>query len=86
MLEQLVIVTQFAAKQIERLQTMKCFYFIHPLVQERKPAKKKRRRDNKCQLSGKETQEAGGLGGSLTHLFRKHSDPSTMSPYASLNN
>lgn len=33
-----MIVTQFAAKQIQRLQIMKCFYFIHSLVQKWKPA------------------------------------------------
>lgn len=33
-----MIITQSAAKQIKRLQTMKCFYFIHPLMQEWKSA------------------------------------------------
>lgn len=36
--EYLMIIAQSAAKQIQRLQTVKCFYFIHPLVQEWKPA------------------------------------------------
>lgn len=38
MKEYLMIITQSAAKQIQRLQTMKCFYFVHPLVQEWKSA------------------------------------------------
>lgn len=36
--EYLMIIAQSAAKQIQRLQAMKCFYFIHPLMQEWKSA------------------------------------------------
>lgn len=36
--EYLMIIAQSAAKQIQRLQTMKCFYFIHPFMQEWKSA------------------------------------------------
>lgn len=38
MKEHLVIITQSAAKQIQSLQTVECFYFIHSLVQEWKSA------------------------------------------------
>lgn len=41
MLEYLMIITQSAAKQIQTLQTMKCFYVIHPLMQEWKSAEMK---------------------------------------------
>lgn len=34
-----MIVSQSAAKEIQRLQTMKCFYFIQSLIQEWKPTK-----------------------------------------------
>lgn len=45
MQEYLVIITQSAAKQIQRLQTMKSFYFIHLLMQEWKSADMKGTRD-----------------------------------------
>lgn len=38
MKEYLMVITQSAAKQIQNLQTVKCFYFIHSLVQEWKSA------------------------------------------------
>ena len=41
MLEYLVIITQSAAKQIQTLQTVKRFDFIHPLMQEWKSAEMK---------------------------------------------
>lgn len=41
--EYLVIISQSAAKEIQTLQTLKWFYFIHPLVQEWKSEKGKQR-------------------------------------------
>lgn len=86
MLKKLMIVTQFAAKQIQRLQIMKCFYFIHSLVQKWKPAEIKEEQQMLAVRGKEEKEPRSFFGGSPTHLFRKHSDSSTMLPYASLNN
>lgn len=56
MLKKLMIVTQFAAKQIQRLQIMKCFNFIHSLVQKWKPAEIKEEQQMLA-VRGKEEKE-----------------------------
>ena len=78
MLEHLMIIPQSASKQVQTLQTMKCFNFIHPLMQKWKPKERKESRHNLM------TSRCGD--GTITYLFLRQRDPSTISPYASLNN
>ncbi len=60
--EYLMIITQSAAKQIQRLQTVKCFDFIHPLVQEWKSEEKKNMKGRgSVDVSGRENWEPGDM-------------------------